>query len=382
VTRGRSLRVGVFHPALNSCGGAEWVSVEIINALKTEDYEIVVLTNEKVNREKINNLFGCKVNVDSEILFPLKLFPANDAHNIYIDILRILLLKSKCDVLIDTYSNAILPYVDMTYVHYPLSGRISSLDTKRELTASRKLKNAYYILCRFYEKRKAHDHKRLVFGNSKYTLNAIGKSIGARAKLLYPPVSKRFYVHEIPLNRENTVVSVDRISPEKRLTEIPRIARLTNKSIRFVIIGTKQSALTLEKILTLIETNNVSDRVEVMTDVPHERLQNILRTSKVFLHPTYGEHFGLSIAQAMASGCIPIVHNSGGPKEFVPKSLRFCRSEEASKKIEKAILDWTPHEAKRITNLVQPFNEENFSTRFLEIFNSYCSRLHLRIDKR
>jgi alpha-1,2-mannosyltransferase len=357
------------------CGGAEWVAAKIIDTLKTEDYEVVVLTNKKINREKIKNLFGCEINVNSEIVFPLEFFHTTDLHNVYSDVFRASLLKSKCDVMIDTYSNAILPCVNVTYVHFPLSGRISDLDTEGEIPTSRKLKNLYYIPCLFYEKRKADDSKRLVFGNSKYTLNAMRKNIGIRAKLLYPPIPKKFYVDEIPFNRENTVVSLDRISPEKCLTQIPQIARLTNKNIRFTIIGMKQSDLELERVLTLIERNNVSDRVEVMTDVPHEKLQKILRTSKVFLHPAYGEHFGVSIAQAMASGCIPIVHNSGGPKEYVPESLRFDGSMEASKKIENAIRQWTPQESKRITDLVQPFNEANFSRRFLEIFNSYCASL-------
>jgi glycosyltransferase involved in cell wall biosynthesis len=52
----------------------------------------------------------------------------------------------------------------------------------------------------------------------------------------------------------------------------------------------------------------------------------------------------VSIVEAMASGCIPIVHNSGGPREFVPHRLRFDTLEEAATKIEKAILQWTPQQ--------------------------------------
>jgi glycosyltransferase involved in cell wall biosynthesis len=38
----------------------------------------------------------------------------------------------------------------------------------------------------------------------------------------------------------------------------------------------------------------------------------LLKTSKVYLHPTKYEHFGIAIVEAMASGLIPVVHKSGG----------------------------------------------------------------------
>jgi glycosyltransferase involved in cell wall biosynthesis len=84
-----------------------------------------------------------------------------------------------------------------------------------------------------------------------------------------------------------------------------------------------------------------------------------------------GEHFGVSIAEAMASGCIPIVHDSGGPREFVPETFRFNSVEEAAKKIERAIFEWTPKNAGKPVQMAKVFSEEHFVTRFLKILNSY-----------
>lgn len=357
--------VGVFHPTLNGCGGAEWVAVNIINNLKKRDHRTVVLTNEKIDQKKMKSIFGHRVHADNEIVLPFEPFPATDLHNVYTDSLRTLFLKTKCDLIIDTHSNAILQSVNITYIHFPLFGRLKDFNTG-------KLKTAYFLPYLFYERSEARNTKRLILSNSKYTADAIRKITGINPSLLYPPISKIFYVnpHDI-YKRENVVVSVSRISPEKRLTLIPYIAGLTNKKIRFLIVGIKQSTQELNQILTQIKRNKVSDQVEVMTDVSREKLQSILRTSKVFLHVAHGEHFGVSIAEAMASGCIPIVHNSGGPREFVPESFRFNELEDAARKIEKAVLEWTPQESKRIINLAQSFSEENFSTRFLKIFDSY-----------
>ena len=361
--------VGIFHPALNVCGGAEWVAINIINCVKKANYRTIVLTNEKVNQDKIQRLLGSKVNIDTQMIFPFELFQTTDPHNVYTDFIRTLSLKSKCDMLIDTYSNAILPGVNLTYVHFPFFGRLQTLKTKINVT--RKLKNTYYLPYLFYEKRKAQNTERIIFANSKYTMNAVKKITGATPTLLYPPISKTFFDYDCLSDREDIVVSVDRISPGKMLTMIPHIAKLTDRKIRFLMIGIKESTEELNKILELIKKNGLSDRVEVMTNVSREKLQGILRTSKVFLHPAFGEHFGVSIAEAMASGCIPIVHNSGGPVEFVPQRFRFNKAEEVARKIEKAIFEWAPRHAKQFVQTAQGFSEENFSASFLKIFDSY-----------
>jgi glycosyltransferase involved in cell wall biosynthesis len=140
-------------------------------------------------------------------------------------------------------------------------------------------------------------------------------------------------------------------------------------------VGIKESAQELHRIQESIENNKVSDRVRVMTDISREELRRTLRRSKVFLHVTNGEHFGVAVAEAMASGCIPIVHDSGGPREFVPQHLRFNKLREASEKIEKAIFDWSPQESKSMANLAKSLDEDAFSERFTEIFNSYHNRI-------
>jgi tetrahydromethanopterin S-methyltransferase subunit B len=61
--------------------------------------------------------------------------------------------------------------------------------------------------------------------------------------------------------REDLVVSVVPISPEKRLTMIPRIAKLTNERIHFLIVGMKESSQELDKIYEQIDANKVSNRV-------------------------------------------------------------------------------------------------------------------------
>ncbi len=115
----------------------------------------------------------------------------------------------------------------------------------------------------------------------------------------------------------------------------------------------------------------MSEKVKILTNVRRDRLRGILLNSKVYLHPMINEHFGVSIVEAMSSGCIPVVHDSGGPREFVPQDLRYKSIEEAAEKVEKAIDKWSPKEASRVSKIADRFSEKNFSKRFIDVFNSY-----------
>ena len=372
--------VGFFHPNLMVCGGAEWVAINIINILRKKNYKTLLLTNKKVNQNRIHNVFGCKVNIDYEIVCPLDFFPLTDIHNVYTDSLRTLILNLNSDLIIDTYSNSILPGVDLTYIHYPhISARIKHTysDSLGNLARA-----SFFIPYLIYEKIEANNMKRKIFSNSKYTANAIRDVIGLNPHVLYPPLSQTSYINPDEITeRNNIVVTISRLSLEKQLEIVPLVAKLTHKKIRFLIIGLRQSEHLYCKLLKLIEKNDVSDRVEILTDISREKLQQILRTSKVLFHPTYGEHFGVSIAEAMASGCIPIVHNSGGPVEFVPRPFRYNSYEEAAKIIEKAIFHWSPEESRKMITIAQSFNVDKFSTRFLELFKSHI-QAHESLDKK
>ena len=93
--------------------------------------------------------------------------------------------------------------------------------------------------------------------------------------------------------------------------------------------------------------------------------------AKVYLHTTLNEHFGISIAEAMAMGCIPIVHNSGGVTEYIPESYRYNTIQEAAHKIDFAINDWTPAKENEVAQIVEKFKENHFSDGFLNLFEQY-----------
>ena len=78
-----------------------------------------------------------------------------------------------------------------------------------------------------------------------------------------------------------------------------------------------------------------------------EKKIELLKKAKIYLHTMVGEHFGISIVEAMALGCLPIVHNSGGVKEFVPEQYRYMNLQEAADKINKEINFWDNRQSRK-----------------------------------
>jgi glycosyltransferase involved in cell wall biosynthesis len=365
--------VGIFHPSLNVCGGAEFVAIELIKILKEENYNIVVLTDDKIDKTKIKKIFDVNLTFDQNIRFPFAFFPSTDLHNLYSDILRCQLLRSKCDFVIDSFSNALLPGAGMSYIHFPFLGRVED-NLRSKLFFS---PYSVHSANRKSRSKNLHNTKRIVMANSKYTANAIKGFHNISADVLYPPISSSVFNNDGVIsqsNRNDWVVTVARISKRKMLEKIPQIAKLTSEQIKFFIVGLLESEKALDLIFDTIKESGVSARVKVLVNLPKKDLNELLHKSKVYLHPAEGEHFGISIAEAMACGCTPVVHDSGGPREFVSKNLRYLTIEDAAKKTEKAVFEWNPSHSSQMVNDARNFSDEQFSKKFLKIFESHLDR--------
>jgi glycosyltransferase involved in cell wall biosynthesis len=370
----KTMIVGVFSPAINKCGGAEWVAINIVTALKEHGHQVIVLSDDPLDQNKFMDIFGEKILANQQMVFPLRFFSSTNHHNLYTNALKCLALKSKCQVLVDTFSNAILPGVDSAYFQgFPLLERLRiHLPHLRE--------KIFFSPYQNYKNFSRDNIKtKLLFANSKYSADAIRAELDVEPHILYPSVSNYILNPnnvDLEKQRKNNVATVARINAVKNLQIIPYIAESTNKDISFTIMGLLDSEKTLNSLLKLIKDLNLSERVKILTNVKREQLKSILLSSKVFLHTSINEPFGISIVEAMASGCIPVVHNSGGPKEFVPSNQRFNNVGEAADIVEKAIVDWSPTQARKFSKMAERFGENNFSKQFIDIFDSHFQRRH------
>lgn len=376
-----SMRVGVFHPALSNYGGAELVALAVTNALARSGYEVVLLVGKKVQQTQVKKMLGEEIASTVRLIVKPSFTHPGDSFDFYPTILRSLLLRSKCDIMIDTYSNAVFPWTGACYIHFPFLNRFD-YQTRFPYLKSRgrgaEIRGVLGLPHVAYAKKLQKYDNKLIIANSKFTANTIKEFVNVDVKVIYPPVRSALFSESsnilVESPRENLVATVSRFSPDKDLGKIPHIAKLTKNNIKFVLMGLLHDRKVYESITRTVEKLGLNKRVTVIADIPKIELETILKRAKVYLHTMIGEHFGISIVEAMARGCIPIVHNSGGMKEFVPAQYRYENLEDAARKIETAMDEWTTEKAKTMIKIAQQFSEANFSKKFIEAFSSYLQR--------
>jgi glycosyltransferase involved in cell wall biosynthesis len=121
-------------------------------------------------------------------------------------------------------------------------------------------------------------------------------------------------------------------------------------------------------MILVVRDFDLEDYVTLETNVCLYNLLSIMREAKVYFHPLVGEHFGISIVEAMAAALVPIVSNVGGPTEFVPKKYHLHTFEEAVKIISTAF-NTTYTERVQISNSVSKFSISNYVEGFQKIVN-------------
>ena len=373
------MKVGVFHPPFQQkhFGGSVAVTVPIVNALAESGHDVALLAANDIDQRKIKEMLGTTISPLAKTIIKSSILPPRSLLDVYGTAFGLLALKKKCDITIDTYSNYVFRWTDICYVHFPYIN--ASLFTQRFPYLKKRKgcwQDALNIPYIFFERNFESYDKKLILANSHFTSRAIEKSLGANVEVLYPPISAEFFPkdHQILGNdlRQNLVVTIGRITPYKRMETIPQIANaVEQKDARFVIIGFAHDEGTLRIINAQTRKFNLQGRVTILKDVSRERVKNILGKAKVYLHPPTVEHFGISIAEAMAMGCLPVVYNEGGVKEFVPFQYRYETLPQAADKIETALQKWTPNEAKKMTKIAEQFSESNFSRNFMQLFSSH-----------
>lgn len=113
------------------------------------------------------------------------------------------------------------------------------------------------------------------------------------------------------------IVFAGRICEQKRpevLAEILKAIHDSSLDFRALIIGDGEQK---NQLVTLLEQYQLTDNVQMLGSVPHQKWLDILVASDILLMPSQYEGISIALLEAMAAGVVPVVSKVGGQEEIV-----------------------------------------------------------------
>jgi len=220
----------------------------------------------------------------------------------------------------------------------------------------------------------------MVMTNSRYTARLIKMVWHGDALVLHPPIRIEDFKHYSDKSfdeRDNAVIMIGRIIPTKRIESvIEALALSKEKPILRVVGSLMPHSLQYKAYLEKLAREKYV-RIEFHTNISRDKLVKLASSSKVFVHATLYEHFGIAVVEGMAAGCPVIVHKSGGPYEDIidygTYGLYYESVDDLAEKIDMLMTDrkkWEYYHRMSLTR-AQDFREEKFIEDFLRIVKNF-----------
>jgi glycosyltransferase involved in cell wall biosynthesis len=204
--------------------------------------------------------------------------------------------------------------------------------------------------------------------NSKYTAHLFKEAHAQELEVVYPPIffnGRHFDFND--MSQRNTVTFFSRFTPAKRPDMVLELAKTYPGHYLFMGGVTEETKPFFQKLKASAK-NIENANIKFFANPDSTVLLNALKTTKFYVFPAKYEHFGMTTAEAIASGVIPFVHDSGGQKEIVPfPELRFQDDNFHAKfaKLSSISDDELNQIRKSLFDHVKQFSAENFNQKML-----------------
>jgi len=327
----------VVHPYLDIYDSNKRVCHNVIKTLVSHGQRVELLTfdfNSVRYRNIVGEDFPKDVVIHSlgkriEVKPPLTIYKR---HHIFVMLLKKFRNILKYDYLFSTQSSSPFEPIflnkakkNIAYVHFP--------EIHYDYAHARFKRRVYlWLFKRWVEQ--GVDKLDMIFCNSNYTkenIQGYWKSQGVKEPIVvYPAVNlDKFWCDRPLIQRKKKVVYVARFIPAKRHEILKRLAA-DLPDFEFVSVG---GLIDSEKPWFNRFSKNLPTNYTLKINLPEAQLIDILRDSRIYVHLMEGEHFGIAPIEGLASGCITLVHNSGGMKEFIPEEYSWETYNDLKQKI-------------------------------------------------
>jgi glycosyltransferase involved in cell wall biosynthesis len=344
-------------------GGGERLCCDTIRVLESLGHEVTLLS-ETFDSRKVEDFFGFESIFEKIKLLPYPMRPGPNLLGTYSHLIhhiraqKFVLKKTQSarhpfDLLFSTQDPGYIPdmrspIIQWGYIPKPFPHRFS-----RSLTGA--IQNLPLRL--HYEER--IERIGLVLAISGYSKWHLDNEWRRPSLLAYPACNM------VELGKKkNLVVTAGRAAPEKNLDVFWRVARFCPGHEFLMLLTTEPYG---DAYLSKL-TKDCPSNGRIILNPPKEMYHRALGEARAYLHLMQGEHFGITIVEAMSAGCVPIVHDSGGPREIVDEKVGFrWQTEEQIPSMIYAAMKNSPSAIAR--ERAQLFSRSKFDERIASIFS-------------
>ena len=413
------MKANLIHGDFNPCGGAERLSLITMKSLLEVGIDFDLTTLKSPDIQKLENSFGknlvsvmkCakRVNVIN-ILEELRQQQQGEQDNYY-----------TYDITINTNGDA-APYYHpsfsknnaITYCHYPSTKyhiefeNTEYLRTDLGMTENtlifpdnrnyEDINNSKFCQAKLQSSRKREYFEILKYGycnlmknsivitNSEFSRRAIVNAFGLEdIRILSPPIDiETFRNSALIINdgddseRGDIILVISRIAPHKKIENAIKLAKiLKDNSIgsEMKIVGNLYSYFSdyYSGLKQMIKELGLTDYVTFEINASLDQLLSIIQESRVYFHPMVGEHFGMSVIEAIAAGLIAVVPDEGGVTEFVSQEYQYNTLQHAAEIIMHVLNNVHKTEQIKIGKDIDKFSNSHYIAGFRTILNELAA---------
>ena len=318
----RKPSLAIYDHTLHLIGGAQKYGCTIAHALQ-DDFDITLIANKPVRHHDLQNWYQLDLSRCRIATIPIPFYEEQN--------------KEHLDPAAITSRRIANPFHLISLE----SGRYDFFINNSMVEMVYPLANRSLFICHFPERRPSSyfyvdRYQHLIF-NSRYTAEWIQKKWGLRPGIhIYPPVDMNGSVNFSA--KENIILSAARFDPggnKQQLRMVQIFKELSQRQPRrlrgwklILAGGSPRENPYLNNIRQSIAACGL-ENVQLQVNLSAAELKGLYQRAKIFWHlcglnqnePELVEHFGMTTAEAMQNGCVPVVFAGGGLLEIVENGV-------------------------------------------------------------
>ena len=167
-----------------------------------------------------------------------------------------------------------------------------------------------------------------------------------KIKKITPGIDKEIFVPELNIERENIFLSIGRIQEQKGQMEtinfLDNFRKVENNFKCYFVGGPsgKSGEEYLQILKDTVKNLSLESHVEFLGNLPQIKIKELLNKSKLLIHTSKFETFGLVAAEANAMGVPVLTTNNGSLLEIIEDNLNgYCSESLIDARVNKFVQD-------------------------------------------